>query len=397
MDKVEEALRHRVKVYVVCRPELPESFEIVTGQYGLRKAVERLVPGFYKLRSGFTTGACATAAAKAAMLAIVADEEPDRVTFTLPDGENMIMKIRDFRLIDDRTASATVIKDAGDDPDVTDGCEVVAMVRLADHGEVRFHGGEGIGVVTLPGIGLEIGEPAINPVPRQMMRNELSALYPAGCDVTVSVPGGEELARRTFNSRIGIVGGISIIGTSGVVMPFSNEAFAEAIARELEVAKALGCERVVLNSGARSEKIVKDVYPQLPEAAFVHYGNAIGESLRIAAGLNIGRITVGIMLGKAVKLAEGNTDTHSHKVVMNREFLAWVADKAGCGPEAGKIIAGINMAKELWSALSEEDAGLFFPYLLSLCKKVCRDLYPSGELEMMLITDSGRIYCVDKE
>lgn len=390
-EKVEDALAVGVKVYAVCRPKLPEYSATVTGEYGLRKEVERLLPGFFELRSGFTTGACATAAAKAAMLALVCDEESDHVSFCIPDGEEMRMRVESVCVISSDTAEASVIKDAGDDPDVTDGCRVVAKVTLAGHNDVRFHGGEGIGRVTLPGIGLEIGEPAINPIPRQMMRDELLKIYPNGCDVTISVPGGEELSKKTFNSRIGIVGGISIIGTSGIVMPFSNEAFMEAIRREMEVAKALGCERVVLNSGARSEKVVRAKYPELPSAAFIHYGNAIGESLKIASELGIDKVTVGLMLGKAVKLAEGNTDTHSHKATMNKDFLCMVANDVGCGPNAKEVIMSVNMARELWTALSPEDSDKFFPRLLSLCKEACHDYYPQGELILMLITDAGEI------
>lgn len=389
--KTQEALAKGIKVFVVERPALPHSDKTVTGEYGLRKAVEHLAPGFFQLRSGFTTGACATAAAKAALLSLVEDEEPTEVSFTIPDGEEMTLPVENFRIIDSQTAEATVIKDAGDDPDVTDGCRIVARVKLANHGDTHFFGGEGIGRVTLPGTGLEIGQPAINPVPRQMMHNELSAIYPRGCDVTISVPGGEELAKKTFNSRIGIEGGISIIGTSGIVMPFSNEAFLECIRREMEVAEAAGVERVVLNSGARSEKAVGALYPNLPAAAFIHYGNAIGESLQIAHDMKIKRLTVGIMLGKAVKLAEGHSDTHSHKVTMNRDFLKNLAEEAGCGKRVSATIDRLNMARELWEALSTEESDLFFPHLLSKCMLTCRNHYPDGDLTLMLISDDGKV------
>ncbi len=389
--KVEEAFGRGVRVYAVCRPKLPVEFEIVTGEYGLRKAVEKYLPGFYELRSGFTTGACATAAAKAALLALVNDDESDSVSFSIPDGETMSMKVESVEILSSNTAVASVIKDAGDDPDVTDGCEVIVRVKLASHGDVHFYGGEGIGRVTLSGIGLEIGEPAINPVPRQMMKSELLKIYPSGCDITISVPGGQQLAEKTFNPRLGIVDGISIIGTSGIVMPFSNEAFLEAIRKGMEVAKAQGCDRVVLNSGARSEKVVKRRYPQLPFSAFIHYGNAIGESLVIAEDLNINKVTVGLMLGKAVKLAEGNTDTHSHKVTMNRNFLVDVARQSGCSEDADEIIKSVNMARELWTSLSPHDSEKFFPYVLELCFRVCRKVYNVGELTLMLIDDNGNI------
>ncbi|MDO4335394.1 MAG: cobalt-precorrin-5B (C(1))-methyltransferase CbiD [Bacteroidales bacterium] len=391
-EKVEAALGKGVKVFVVRRPKLPAGFIVITGEYGLRKAIEKTAPGFFRLRSGYTTGACATAAAKAALLALTEGEDSGYISFAIPDGEEMSMKIHSVRVISADRAEASVIKDAGDDPDVTDGCMVKADVRLADHHDVHFYGGEGIGTVTLPGTGLEIGEPAINPVPRQMMREELLAIYPSGCDVTLSVPGGEALALKTFNARIGIVGGISIIGTSGIVMPFSNEAFMEAIGREMEVAMSCGCERIVLNSGARSEKVVRERYPELPSMAFIHYGNAIGESLKMASDIGIKRLTLGVMLGKAVKLAEGNTDTHSHKVTVNRDFLANEAEKAGCGAIALQAIRNINMARELWTLLQEEDAGKFFPHILRLCYSVCRKCYPDGDLTLMLITDAGQIF-----
>lgn len=396
-DKVEEAISRGLKVFVVKRPALPAGFLTVTGEYGLRKVVEKVLPEFFGLRSGFTTGSCATAAAKAALLALVNGEDSEYVWISLPNGEEMCLPVENCRVIDGRVAEAVVVKDGGDDPDVTHGCRIVAKVMLADHGDIRFFGGEGVGKVCLPGVGLEIGEPAINPVPRKMMRNELLRIYPKGCDVTISVPGGAEIALQTFNPRIGIEGGISIIGTSGVVMPFSNEAFVEAIKREMEVAKASGCGRIVLNSGARSEKAVKMIYPELPPVAFVHYGNAIGESLEIANDLRIEKLTVGLMIGKAVKLAEGNLDTHSHKVTMNRSFLSELATRCGCGNKTIEIIEGINMARELWTALSDDDASRFFPALLSLCREECRKVYMTGELTVMLITDSGIIKYRDGE
>lgn len=395
LKKVNEALDKGVKVFVVCRPPSPEGFIPVTGEHGLRKAVERLVPGYFELRSGFTTGACATAASKAALLALLESDYPEKVAFRLPDGEEMLLPVADVRLYGKTTASATIVKDGGDDPDVTDKSRIVATVTLACHGEVHFFGGEGVGRVTLPGVGLQIGDPAINPVPRKMMRDELLNIYPPGCDVTISVPGGEELAKRTFNSRIGIEGGISIIGTTGIVMPFSNEAFLEAIRKEMEVAKAMKCKRVVLNSGARSEKAVKTAYPALPAAAFIHYGNAIGESLKIAEVLGIRNLTVGIMIGKAVKLAEGNADTHSHKVTLSRDFLMSMARNCGCSHASIETISRINMARELWSSLSPDDADKFFSRLLSLCKDTCRACYKTGELTLMLISDDGQIKYTD--
>lgn len=394
LEKTEAARLLHIPVFAVKRPVLPSHFITVTGEHGLRKQIEKWVPGFYPLRSGFTTGACATAAAKAALTALILGEEQQVISFCLPDGEEMIMPVAHTE-IGTNSATATVIKDAGDDPDVTNGCAIVATVRLSDGAGIRFLQGEGVGRVTLPGLGLEIGGPAINPVPRQMMTVELSALYSKGLDVTISVPGGRELAQRTFNPKLGIVDGISIIGTSGIVRPFSSEAFVEAIRREVEVCVAVGSPRLVINSGAKSERFVKQKYPELPAQAFVHYGNFIGETLKIADCLQVKAVTMGIMVGKAVKLAEGNLDTHSKRVVMNKDFLKQLATESGCSIESEKVIDGITLARELWTLLSAEDADKFFSSLLKHCAAHCTPLLPHGELTIMLIDEEGSIpYCI---
>lgn len=394
LEKTEAARLLHIPVFAVKRPALPPHFITVTGEHGLRKQIEKWVPEFYPLRSGFTTGACATAAAKAALTALILGEEQRVISFCLPNGEEMTMPVAHTEIGTD-SATATVIKDAGDDPDVTNGCAIVATVRLSDGAGIRFLQGEGVGRVTLPGLGLEIGEPAINPVPRQMMTAELSALYSKGLDVIISVPGGRELAQRTFNPKLGIVDGISIIGTSGIVRPFSSEAFVEAIRREVEVCVAVGSPRLVINSGAKSERFVKQKYPGLPAQAFVHYGNFIGETLKIADCLQVKAVTMGIMVGKAVKLAEGNLDTHSKRVVMNKDFLKQLATGSGCSAEAEKVIDGITLARELWTLLSAEDADKFFPSLLKHCAAHCTPLLPHGEITIMLIDEEGNIpYCI---
>lgn len=389
-EKVEAARRMHIPVFAVQRPLLPEHFIIVTGEHGLRKQIEKIISDFYPLRSGYTTGACATAAAKAALTALIWGEEQKTISFTIPDGEEMTLPVACIEIRKD-SATATVIKDAGDDPDVTDGCSIVATVGFSDEPGIHFLQGEGVGRVTLPGLGLEIGSPAINETPRQMMIKELSALYEKGLDVIISVPRGRELAHRTFNPKLGIVDGISIIGTSGIVRPFSSEAFVDAIRREIEVCVAIGSSRLVINSGAKSERFVKQEYPELPAQAFVHYGNFIGETLKIAADLKVEAVTMGIMIGKAVKLAEGNMDTHSKKVVMNKVFLKQIAKESGCSSVVENIIEDITLARELWTLLSEEDARKFFPCLLEHCAEHCATLLPKGRLTIMLIDEEGGI------
>lgn len=393
VEKMEAARRLGIAVYAVCRPALPASFITVTGIHGLRKAIERLLPDFYPLRSGYTTGTCATVAAKAALIRLLTGESLSEVRFHIPDGEELSLPVKSVWQEEDASAMAAVVKDAGDDPDVTNRSVIEAKVSFSAQPGIHFLQGRGVGKVTLPGLGLPVGEPAINPAPRQMIVRELSALYDGGLDVTISVPGGEELALRTFNPKLGIVGGISIIGTSGIVRPFSSEAFVEAIRREVEVCQAIGASRLVINSGAKSEKFVKREYPDLPPQAFVHYGNYIGDTLKIADDLHIGKVTMGIMLGKAVKLAEGHLNTYSKQVVMNKEFLMELARDCGCSPEAQKVISDMTLARELWKGLPEPDAVLFFPALLNLCMKHCLSLLSRTELTLMLIDEEGHIAC----
>lgn len=384
-EKTSDALEAGVEVYVVKRPSLPASFITVTGEYGLRREVERLVAGFFDLRSGFTTGSCATAAAKAALLALLGKGPRESVSFTIPNGEVMSMPVA-FARSDGESGYAEVVKEAGDDPDVTQHAQIGAEVRLATHGGIRYFGGEGVGKVTLPGLGLPVGDPAINVVPRQMIADALLPLAPQGCDVTISVAGGEELAEKTFNPRVGVVGGISIVGTSGIVMPLSHEAFVDTIRREMEVAAASGVGAVVINSGARSEKTVKRLYPDLPPQAFVHYGNAIGETLAIAEEMKIPRLIMGVMIGKAVKLAEGNMDTHSHKVTLNKDFLCRLAQQAGCKEAALGAILGIMFARELPGVLSESDGRRFFAAIEAACRRHCQQIY-TGAFTLHLLLE----------
>ncbi len=390
IQKVDAAHRHGVAVYAVKRPPLPKQFLTVTGEHGLRKLIERYVPGFFPLRSGYTTGACATAASKAALLALLGKEDIQNVPITFPDGETLELPVAEVTKGEDH-ATATVIKDAGDDPDITDGQSIVSTVKFSSTEGIHFLQGEGVGKVTLPGLGLEIGGPAINRVPRKMIEQELSALYPAGgLDVTISVPGGRELAKRTFNPRLGIIDGISIIGTSGIVSPFSSEAFVGAIRREIEVCKAVGAQRLVINSGAKSEQFMKALYPELPAQAFVHYGNFIGETLKIATELDMQHTSLGIMIGKAVKLAEGHLDTHSKNVVMDKDFLSSLALEADCSDSAIETIGHITLARELWTSFTSSDAEKFFQLLAARCLAVARTCFPKGELTIFLLDEDGR-------
>ncbi len=388
-EKIDAAMSGGVKVFVVRRPELPANFIVVEGKHGLRREIERLLPEFFPLHTGFTTGACAVAAAKAALIALLTGKKLTEVSFRIPEGEVMKMPVKSVEVASE-SAAASVIKDSGDDPDVTDGSRITATIAYASHPGIRFHGGAGIGTVTLPGLGLETGEPAINHAPRKNMTEELSELYTGGLDVTISLENGEELAEKTFNPRVGVVGGVSIIGTTGIVRPFSHEAFIDCIRREMDVAIAMRCERIVVNSGGKSERFMKALFPDLPSHAFIHYGNAIGETLEIGREKNIPVMVVGIMLGKAVKLAEGNMDTHSHKITVNREFLKTLAKEARCSGKALEVMDSFNLARELPSLLSEADASCLFTKILSQCHKHCAEIFPNT-LDVVLLADDGKI------
>ncbi len=388
IEKVEEARRQGMKMYAIRRPVTPAIFHRVNGEHGLRRMVEKLLPEFYPLHSGLTTGTCATAAAIAAATRLLTGETPDEVPVILPNGETIPVPVGYGE------DHAYCIKQAGDDPDVTDGIEIQAQVEPSPHFEICA--GTGVGRFTLPGFDYSPGSPAINKAPRQMLRQNLEKLLTPNSQlltlkVTISVPQGEDIARRTFNPRLGIEGGISIIGVSGIVKPFSEEAFIESIRKCMEVAKASGTDRVVLHSGMKSEGFLQTHYPDLPQQAFVEYGNAIGATLQIANELDIPRITLGIMLGKAVKLAEGHLDTHSKKQTMNKAFIAEMLKEAGCKEDIVKV-DGITLARELWGIIPSEQIKTFCRTVIRHCLTHCQSLVPHSELTILLIDDVGTIH-----
>lgn len=381
-EKVDAAKQKGMRIFVLRRPKTPSVFHSVNGPHGLRLAVEKLLPDFFPLHSGLTTGTCATAAAVAAMIRLTKGETPAEVPVLLPNGETITV------FVGYADGYAYCIKEAGDDPDVTNGIEVRASVEKSDVFEIK--GGEGVGHFTLPGFDYPPGEAAINKGPREMIRQNLEQLSTVICQlsITISVPNGEEIARRTFNPRLGIEGGISIIGVSGIVEPFSEEAFISSIRKCMEVAKASGTDHVVINSGAKSERFLKDHYPHLPSQAFVQYGNYIGETLKIANELEFRQVTLGVMLGKAVKLAAGNLDTHSKKTVMDKTFIASMLEEAGCPID----LTNLTLARELWERISPEKIEDFCRIILQHCMQHCQPLVPHTELTLLLIDDDGTIH-----
>ena len=375
VEKIAKAREKGMRIIALKRPNL--SFEnSVNGPYGLRRAVEKLLPEFFPLHSGLTTGTCATAAAIAATMKLTKDETPAEVPVLLPNGETIPVAVgcsNDY---------AYCIKEAGDDPDVTDGIEVRAYVEPSNHFEIV--GGEGVGRFTLPGFDYPLGEAAINKGPREMMRKNIQE----NVRIIISVPDGAEIAKKTFNPRLGIEGGISIIGVSGIVKPFSEEAFIDSIHKCMEVAKASGAERVVINSGAKSERFVRTMYPELPRQAFVEYGNYIGETLKIANELGIKHVTLGVMLGKAVKLAAGHLDTHSRKTTMDIGFIQQMLQESDITVD----ISNITLARELWDIIPSNQLNDFAQTVIRHCATYCNPILPEGLLTILLIDENGKIY-----
>ena len=402
VEKVAEAKSKGMRIIAIKRPELPFKC-CVDGPHGLRRMVERLLPEFYPLHSGLTTGTCATAAAIAATRRLTKGDTPAEVPVVLPDGETIQVAVGYGE------GYAYCIKEAGDDPDVTDGIEIRAVCQMRNEkwemsnrrsrfdlgqrngneemrndSQLIIYGGEGVGRFTLPGFDYPPGEPAINRGPRQMMQENIRE----NVSITISVPDGAEIAKKTFNPRLGIEGGISIIGVSGIVKPFSEEAFIESIRKCMEVAKASGSERVVINSGAKSERFVKERYPTLPRQAFVEYGNYIGETLRMAEELGFSDVTLGVMLGKAVKLAQGHLDTHSRRAVMDKDFVRQMLEEADISLD----ISRITLARELWEQIPEEHVERFCHVVLRHCEQHCLPLLGNTRLTLLLIGDDGTIH-----
>ena len=275
-----------------------------------------------ELRRGWTTGACATAAVKAAFAALQTGHFPDPVTITLPKGEKPSFTLA----VEGRGegwAQAGIVKDAGDDPDVTHGCTVIATVREKGFG-VSFKAGPGVGTVTKAGLPIAPGEPAINPAPRAMMAAVIAEMGGGNVEIEISIPGGEALAAKTWNPRLGIVGGLSILGTTGIVHPFSCAAWIASIHSGVDVARAMGLSHVAGCTGSTSEDAVRS-HHDLPLEAMLDMGDFAGGLLKYLRDHPVARVTIGGGFGKIVKLAQGALDLHSERSQIDFEWLAGIA------------------------------------------------------------------------
>lgn len=327
-----------------------------------------------RLRTGFTTGTAAAAAAKAALLTILEGKPPQAVSVELLTGDRISIAVHTCRLIDGETAACTVVKDAGDDPDVTHGAVIGAIVGLFDAAEsgllpaaVAITAGEGVGRITKPGLELPPGEPAINPGPRRMITHavrEALAAHPGqhAATVEIFVPKGVEIARKTLNARLGIIGGISILGTTGIVRPLSHAAFTATIDSALSVARATGCRRAILTTGRRSERFAQKAWPELPEEAFVQIGDFFQQGLTLSVVRGLETVTLAVFFGKALKMAQATPNTHASRSELVLDSLSgWAHAITGDGALAQKIRAA-NTAREafgfLWPTHPEVIAGV---------------------------------------
>jgi cobalt-precorrin-5B (C1)-methyltransferase len=331
------------------------------------------------LRTGWTTGTCASAAAKAAAAALATQTPQETVEVPLPDGNRVSFPVGTCTITETKAgtkAEAVVVKDAGDDPDVTHGARLTATVRWRDMPGIDLQGGVGVGVVTKPGLGLELGGPAINPVPRVMITQavgEAVDLTTKGLEVVISVPDGERMARKTTNARLGILGGISILGTTGIVRPFSTASWRASVEQAISVLAAQGEDTVVLCTGGRTEKGAMALLPHLPAVCFVEVGDFTGAALRQAADRHLKAVVFVGMAGKLTKLASGILMTHYTRSKVDLGLLSEITRSAGGGPgDLAERVAHANTARhaaELW-----DEAGLLPAAGRELCARAARVL-----------------------
>ncbi|HZB82797.1 MAG TPA: cobalt-precorrin-5B (C(1))-methyltransferase [Rubrobacteraceae bacterium] len=342
-----------------------------------------------KLRTGWTTGSCAAAAAKAAAKALLTGEPQQEVDIKLPrKGEQRRVRFAVERCeVGTSWAEAVVVKDAGDDPDVTHGAHLTARVSWREEPGIEIDRGEGVGVVTKPGLGLPVGGPAINDVPRRMISYSVEeVLNPEerGVRVLISVPGAERMAEKTTNPRLGIVGGISILGTTGIVRPFSTASWRASVGQAINVMGARGNDTLVLSTGGLTEKAAMRLLPNLEEVCFVEVGDFTGYALKQAVRNGLARVFFVGMVGKLTKLAAGVMMTHWTRSKVNNDLLADVTAQAEGAPELLRKVRNANTARhayELWRAAKLEEA----PHLL--CALAAENLreFAGGELEAHVI------------
>ena len=345
-----------------------------------------------KLRSGFSTGACATATALAAARLLLTDQPTLTASIELPRGEQVDFNLEECTRVNADAARASTIKDAGDDPDVTHKALVFAVVALVETEGVRFLAGEGVGTVTREGLSLAVGEAAINPVPRAMITSHLSALaeeqgYEGGFDVTIGVKDGEKLAERTMNPRLGILGGLSILGTTGIVRPFSCAAYIASIHQSIDVAHANGLSHIAASTGSTSEQYIQKVL-SLPDMALVEMGDFAGAVFKHLRKVPMKKLSICGGFGKVSKMAAGHTSLHSQHSHIDFPFLAGVATELGASAEINDRILRCNTSLEALQLC--EQIGI------PLAQQIC-SLAKQTAVKAANDTVEIDVYCVNKQ
>ena len=336
-----------------------------------------------KLRTGYTTGTCAAAGSKAGVLAIINQKNIDSIEVTLPKKKTIKIKIANCQF-DEKSAKCSVVKDGGDDPDVTHGAEILTEISLTNiPNEIEIDGGEGVGRVTKPGLGLEIGSAAINPTPKRMIIENIKEiandlLEKNGISVMISVPKGKEIAPKTDNPRLGILGGISILGTSGIVIPYSTASFAAAIRQSLDVTIAMGNDTVVLTTGGRSEDFSRNII-ELPDHCFVQMGDFSGYAIQQCTKKKIKKACVGGFIGKLTKIAMGVKQTHVKGSKVDMEFLSKLAQKCNAKPKDVDEIKKANTARHVYEIVIKEKLAGFFDLI---CEEAYKQLRNHSEKKL---------------
>jgi cobalt-precorrin-5B (C1)-methyltransferase len=349
-----------------------------------------------KLRTGYTTGTTATAATKAALYALITGKAVEEVTVSLPKHRTATLKIAWTKNENGKVTSAAV-KDGGDDPDATHGAEICSTVSFSKNiGKIAIDGGKGVGRVTKPGLGLEMGKAAINPTPMKMLEQavrELASnqLEKQGVDVVISVPTGEEIAKKTDNPRLGIMGGISILGTTGIVLPYSTASFAASIRQSLDVAIAMGADTAILTTGGRSEDFAKAIF-KLPDHSFVQMGDFAGYSIKQCANKKLRKAVIAGFIGKLTKMAMGIKQTHVAGSHVNMEFMARLAAECKASDKIVQDIRNANTARHVSEIITKNNVAGYFDLV---CKNVHEQMsaHASGPLkiEVIMFEFDGRI------
>ncbi len=350
------------------------------------------------LRTGYTTGTTATAATKGALYALINGKPIEEVAVSLPKGKKATLKIAWTKSESTGKVTCAAIKDGGDDPDATHGTEICSTVSFSENAtKIYIDGGKGVGRVTKPGLGLEIGKAAINPIPLQMLEQAIREvaghhLEKQGVDVVISVPNGEEIAKKTDNPRLGILGGISILGTTGIVLPYSTASFAASIRQGLDVATAMGADTVILTTGGRSEDFAREIF-NLPDHCFIQMGDFAGYSIKQCANKTaIRQVIIAGFIGKLTKMAMGVKQTHVAGSHVDMEFMARLAAECEAPQDVIQEIRSANTARHVSEIIKKNNIVSYYDHV---CSRVFEQMHDHArgqlQIEVVLFEFDGKV------